>query len=110
MMVALAPSATVDGDATSVLFNHQPTHEEIMSIEPKTLPRPCWFRFPSRHGDWARGTLHAWSISYGEFGSGKGVFPIGIVEDEAGQVDIAYVRDISLASESPAEPRAQPPT
>ncbi len=59
------------------------------------LPRACWFKIDK---DWFGGTLHAWGQDYEEFVSGPGMFPVGVIEDEAGKVHSIHVDSITFGA------------
>ena len=68
--------------------------------EPKTLPRPCFFKRRYDSGDWEAAILHAWGTD-NESEEMSMPVPVGIIEDSSGAVHSVYVNRISLASESP---------
>ena len=73
-----------------------------MKDQKHTLPRACWFRLADGH-KWLGGTLHAWGTDFEEFESGPGLLPVGIVEDNCGDVHSVYVNRITFAS-CPGQP------
>lgn len=63
------------------------------------LPRACRFKI-KESDDWMTGTLHAWGQDHDMCAGQIGPYPVGIVEDEAGEMHSLYVEAITFDPET----------